>query len=184
MADSTQFPSDHQLQQRCRQGDMGAWQQLMDKYERLVVSIPLNYGLSHDDAFDVAQIAFTALIQSLETLRDDSNLGGWLATVARRHTWRMVKRRQRELPDEFDSESAHALLTDRTNQIERWELIEWLNSGLNLVGERCRELITALYFEAEQPSYAEIAERLNMAEGSIGPIRARCLQRMREMLES
>lgn len=183
MGNSSHFPSDEQILLRCRQGDMSAWHQLVDKYESLIISIPLNYGLSREDAVDIAQIAFTALIQNLETLDDKSNLGGWLATVARRHTWRMVKRRQRELPNEFNSKSAHTLLRDRTNLIERWELIEWLNSGLMLVSERCRALLTALYFEAEDVSYAEIAARLGIAEGSIGPTRTRCLQRMREILD-
>jgi RNA polymerase sigma factor (sigma-70 family) len=156
---------------------------VLDKYERLVYSIPLNYGLSQEDAADIAQIAFTALIQSLDTLRDDSNLGGWLALVARRHTWRILKRRKREVLDPLDGELTATLLPGRTNEIEHWELIEWLHRGLSLIGERCRDLLTALYFEPQEPSYAEIAERLGIAEGSIGPTRARCLKRLQVMLE-
>lgn len=176
------MPEDSELLAACRTGDEQAWQALLDKYERLVYSIPLNYGLSRDDAADVAQFAFTSLLQSLDSLRDDSNLGGWLALVARRHTWRIVNRHKREPPVELDAEVTQALLPTRTNEIERWELTEWLHRGLNLVGERCRDLLTALYFEPDEPSYAQIARRLGIAEGSIGPTRARCLQRLRELL--
>ena len=174
--------SDPQLLQACRNGDERAWAQLLDKYERLVYSIPLNYGLRREDAADIAQMAFTALIQSLDSLDAESNLGGWLATVARRHTWRVLKRHKGEVLDALDGEGIIALMPGKTNEIERWELVEWLHKGLLLVGERCRSLLTALYFEAKEPSYAEIAQRLNMPEGSIGPTRARCLQRMQAML--
>lgn len=175
-------PSDQTLLAACRAGDEQAWEQVLVKYERLVYSIPLNYGLPREDAADIAQIAFTALLQRLDDLYEESNLGGWLATVARRHTWRLLKRNQQEAPDELDEEAVQTLVPDHHNPIERWELVEWLHSGLMHVGERCRELLLALYFEAEEPSYAEIAQRLGMAEGSIGPTRARCLQRMQEML--
>ena len=46
--------SDRDLIRRCRQGSAGAWHQLLNKYERLVYSIPLRYGLSRDDAADIA----------------------------------------------------------------------------------------------------------------------------------
>ncbi|MBV7339821.1 sigma-70 family RNA polymerase sigma factor [Chloroflexi bacterium TSY] len=177
------FPSDAELLARCRDGDLPSWQQLVDKYERLVYSIPLNYGLSADDAADIAQTSFTALINSLDTLREDSNLGGWLATVARRHTWRMFERQKKAAFAPIDDGEEVLSLPGKKNEVEQWELVEWINSGLNLVGERCRTLLTALYFEAEEPSYIEIADRLGMAEGSIGPTRARCLKKMREMLD-
>lgn len=177
------IPTDAELLAGCRAGELQAWQKLVEKYERLVFSIPRSYGLSVDDAADIAQISLTALINSLETLRDDSNLGGWLGTVARRHTWRLVEQRKREQPTAIDEDKEVLRLPGRTNDIERWELVEWIHTGLNLVSERCRQLLTALYFEESEPSYTELATRFDMAEGSIGPTRARCLKRLREMME-
>ena len=78
--------SDQQLIRSCREGNPSAWQRLLNKYERLVYSIPLRYGLSHDDAADITQTTFTILIQSLGSLPESSRLSSWLATVARRHT--------------------------------------------------------------------------------------------------
>lgn len=173
---------DQHLLQACRAGDEAAWNRLLDKYERLVYSIPLNYGLSVEDADDITQLVFTALIQRLEDLSDDSNLAGWLTVVARRHTWRVLYRRRRETVEDFDNESISSLLPSRTNPIEQWELTEWLHRGLSLIGERCRTLLIALYFEAEEPSYAELAHRFGIPQGSIGPTRARCLQRLQQML--
>ena len=66
--------SDRDLIRRCRQGNRGVWHQVLNKYERLVYSISLKYGLSRDDA-DIAQITFTILIQSLNNLSEDSRPG-------------------------------------------------------------------------------------------------------------
>lgn len=179
--------SDFALIQGCRQGKQEIWERLLDQYERLVYSIPLNYGLSVDDAADIAQLTFTIFMQSVDGLRDDSNLAAWLATVARRHTWRLVERRRREQvnPEEDLTESVALLRDPDSGQAqERAEMVEWLNQGLTLLDERCRALLLALYFDHELASYAEVAESLGMAVGSIGPTRARCLKRMRDLLET
>ena len=179
--------SDRDLILRCRQGSTGTWQRLLNKYERLVYSIPLRYGLSRDDAADISQITFTILIQSLDTLRDDSRLGPWLATVARRHTWRLMERNRRTIASEHldDTslvESAALLGKSDADSIEHWELTEWLDAGLSKIDERCRDLLLALYFQPERSSYAEVGARLNMPVGSIGPNRARCLKRLKKIL--
>jgi len=82
----------------CRNGNAEAWQQLVDHYERLVYSIPLRLGLSRDDASEIFQLTFTTLLDSLDAIRDAERLGGWLATVARRHSWRLLKRAKSSVP--------------------------------------------------------------------------------------
>jgi RNA polymerase sigma factor (sigma-70 family) len=159
---------------------------VLDRYERLVFSIPLNHGLCHEDAADISQLTFTILIQSLDTLRPDSRLGPWLATVAKRHTWRLLERQRRESTVEEDDLAESITLADETDAEirERQELLEWLHQGLGLINKRCRDLLTALFFDPEQPSYAEVAERLEMRVGSIGPTRARCLVQLRKVLDT
>jgi DNA-directed RNA polymerase specialized sigma24 family protein len=61
-------------------------------------------------------------------------------------------------------------------------MMQTIDQGLNRIGPRCRELLLALYFDSQQPSYEEIAERTNIALGSVGPMRGRCLERLREIL--
>jgi RNA polymerase sigma factor (sigma-70 family) len=177
-------PPDQELIARCRAGDASAWEQLLKAYERLVFSIPLSYGLTREEAADITQLTFTALIQALDSLAPDSRLGPWLATVARRHTWRALELQRRQSSDDIDALDAAAALVDRDSDtpMERWELVEWLHSGLGRLGERCRNLLIALYFEGGEPGYAEIAARLNLPVGSIGPTRARCLEQLRRVL--
>lgn len=178
--------TDDELIAACRRGDSAAWETVLNKYERLVYSIPLNHGLTREDAADIAQLTFTILLQSLDSLQPNSRLGPWLATVARRHTWRLLERRRREtLADEGDLVDSMVLRDDSDRHgRERAELAEWLHQGLNRIGQRCRDLLLALYFDENNPSYADIAQKMNMREGSIGPTRARCLARLREFLET
>ncbi len=176
--------SDRDLIRGCRAGDAGAWQRVLSRYEPLVFSIPRRYGLSREDAADITQLTFTILIHSAGRLPDDSNLGAWLATVARRHAWRLINRNRREETGEFrDRSDATPLLPNSaTEDVEHWELTEWLHHGLSLVGEPCRGLLHALFLEPEQPSYAVVAARLDMAVGSVGPTRIRCLRRLKQVL--
>ncbi len=175
---------DQELLRLCRNGDAGAWERLADRYERLVFSIPLNYGLSREDAADVAQLTFTILIQTLDTPTEIQRLGPWLATVARRHTWRLMDRGRREGTGEREdlAESAKLVGKGDAGSVERWELTEWLHDGLSKVSEPCRELLQALYFDEEGSSYAEVAARLGRPVGSIGPTRARCLESLRRVM--
>jgi RNA polymerase sigma factor (sigma-70 family) len=175
---------DRDLIRACRNGQVGAWRLLLDKYQRIVFSVPRKYGLSSEDAADITQLTFTILFQSLDTLREDSTLGAWLTTVARRHTWRLLDRKRREEAGGYGSsnESTSMLANTGTDDVERWELTEWLGHGLSLVGKPCRDLLFALYLDSKQPSYAEVAARLGMAVGSVGPTRIRCLERLRQAL--
>jgi RNA polymerase sigma factor (sigma-70 family) len=179
--------SDRDLIRRCRQGNAGAWRRLLNKYERLVYSIPLRYGLSRDDSADIAQITFTILIQSMDTLPEDSRLGAWLVTVARRHTWRLLERNRRESASErLDgsdvAESAALFGKSDADSIEHWELTQMLDTALARLSEPCQELLLALYFRPERSSYAEVAAHLGRPVGSIGPSRARCLKSLRQVL--
>ena len=176
--------TDQELIQACRKGEARAWQMVLDQYERLVFSIPLNYGLSAEDAADITQLTFTILMESLDRLRDDSNLAAWLSTVAKRQSWRVVRQRRRESPDpEADLADKWDTEADPSNPIKRWETLQWLNYGLNLLNQRCRQLLLALYFDQTEPSYAEIARTLKIRKGSIGPTRTRCLQKLKKLLE-
>lgn len=174
--------TDWQLIQACRQGEGKAWEELINRYERLVFSIPLNFGLNRQDAADVTQHVFIVLMESLPTLKEDGNLVGWLGTVARRQTWRLAGQHQK-YPEEGEETAVALPDMDAHERQERWERLQWVHQGLSRLNERCRHLLQILYFESEEPTYTEIATRLGMAVGSIGPTRARCLQQLKELLE-
>jgi DNA-directed RNA polymerase specialized sigma24 family protein len=82
--------------------------------------------------------------------------------------------------------SADAVLLGKSDidRIDRAEMTMWLDQGLARLDQRCRELLAALYFEVDQPVYADIAAQFGMPVGSIGPTRARCLEKLRQFLSN
>ena len=174
-ADDTEV-TDSSLLRRCAAGDERAWDQLVGRYERLVFSVALKNGVSREDAADITQLTFVALLESVDVLREDGSLPAWLMTVARRQAWRVRRRMSREQPWPLEPTEPDASQDD----YERIAVLHW---ALSRLGARCRLLLYALFFDPDGPSYAVIADRLECAVGSIGPQRARCLQRMRTLLD-
>jgi RNA polymerase sigma factor (sigma-70 family) len=180
-------PSDEALVRACRQGDEAAWEALVNRYRRLVYTVPLRAGLDEDTAADVFQRVFTALVEQLDDIAQPGRLSAWLVTTARRETWRAVRRRAPALPAgnagaaaEMEELPDQAVLPDE--QLVRLEEQHAVRSAVAGLDERCRQLLTLLFYRATTPPYAEIASALGIAVGSIGPIRARCLERVRRHL--
>lgn len=169
-------PSDAELLERCRAADGKAWDLLVSRYERLVFSVALRNGSSREDAADITQTTFVALIDSLHRLEDDTRLASWLMTVARRQAWRVRSTSRRDLP--LDS----ATETTAEDPYELWDTQTAVHDALAVLGGTCRDLLLALYFDPDEPSYADIATDMGRSIGGIGPLRGRCLDRLRSIM--
>jgi len=169
-------PTDAELLSRCRAHDAAAWDLLVERYERLIYAVALRNGVSAEDAADITQSTFVALIDSLDRIRDEERLASWLMTVARRQAWRVRDRSRQTLTLDTDIETP-------TDPFADWETLTVLHDALTQLGGTCRELLLALYFDPDEPSYAEIASRFGRAIGGIGPLRGRCLERLRGLIE-
>jgi len=179
---------------RCRRGDATAWADIVRRYERLIYAIPLRMRLDEATAADVFQTVFSRLVQQIDRLADPSRLQAWLVTTAKRESLLQRDRSRRtvsltpsddaasdgpspelELPDE--SPIAEAVLSE-LQELQRLRL------ALDDLGGRCADLLRLLFTDDdERPDYAEIARRLGIAVGSIGPTRARCLAKLRQLYD-
>ena len=176
--------SDGELIAACRKGESWAWEALVERYKRLVYSIPLRAGLAPEDAADVFQTVFVQLLEHLRTIREPQGLAAWLITTAKRCSWRSLHERQREpAAEDFGSLAEEWLLGAHPDE-SLWADQALVREALELVGERCKELLRLLYFDPAAPSYEAISRRLKMPPGSVGPTRARCLHKMREILHT
>ena len=169
----------------CLAGDERAWSALLDRYKNLIYSIPLRYGTSPQDAADIFQAVCLDLFNELPHLRDAEALQGWLVRVTSNkcYHWRH-RQAQKEsdlAEDDIENLSASdAVPPDLLAQVEREQLVREAIADLP---ERCREMIELLFFEQPPTPYNELARRLNLATGSIGFIRGRCLKRLKKVLE-
>ena len=178
--------TDEQLIRACQAGDDKAWEALIARYERLVYTIPARYGLTPSEVDDVFQSVWLSLLRNLGRLRDPERLSAWLVTTARRECWE--RRRgadyERTITTNFDS-----VLTDvEGNELAPEEVVEKfrdqeiIRNGLEQLDRRCRDLLWMLYYDKAVPSYSDVADKLKMPIGSIGPLRARCLKKLRAIL--
>ena len=184
-------PTDKQLLLACRRGEQPAWESLVKRYQRLIYTIPRRAGLDQDQSAEVFQEVFTTLFQKLDDIDDPERLHAWLVTTARRKTWRQISKQRSQQQgrtgddkDEADNELMNipdgAPLPDET--MLRLERQHEVRGALSELDERCRKLLTMLFYEPEPPSYGEIAVSLGTSAGSIGPTRARCLEKMLRLL--
>jgi RNA polymerase sigma factor (sigma-70 family) len=175
---------DGELVARCLRGEARSWEELVRRYRRLVYAVPRRMRLRHEDAEEVLQDTFTTLLEKLAALRDHERLGAWLVVVAQRRALALLQRgaRPREvaLPDSHDAGTdPGALPLEELVRLERQDAVQ---RALEQLPERCRALLAALYFEDPTPSYREIARRLGVREGSLGPTRQRCFEKLRRRL--
>ena len=158
-------------------GDPLAWAAIRERYGARVRGVARRHRLSAHDIEDVAQNTWLRLFQNIGSIREPKALGAWLETTARRESLRLIETAQcefstehQELPDPpAPAVPARVLLDERR---------EALCSALGKLPDRHAALMRMLIAEPA-PSYTEIASELGMAVGSIGPIRARCLERLR-----
>ena len=184
-------PTDAEMVAACMVKDSLSWEKLIGRYQRLIYSIPMKARLSTEDAADVFQTVCLKLLESLPSLRQAEKLSSWLITTTTRETWRVSaarKRSNRMLSDGTDDalESIAGVADDKPIADEQRIALEQeqlVREGIAELSERCRELITLLFYKKEESSYAEIARRMNMPVSSIGPTRARCLEKLKRSLK-
>jgi RNA polymerase sigma factor (sigma-70 family) len=174
--------SDADLIQACQDGNQAAWDELIQRYGRLIYSIPRRYGLSEADADDVFASVWATVFRKLGELRDQTRLSAWLITTTHRESWRVGRRggaaKYAHLEEHFTD-----LAAPSAEKTETWERQHLVRLGLEKLGGRCQELLAALFVETVEPSYEAIAQRLGMPVGSIGPTRARCFKKLQAILE-
>ena len=180
-------PSDETLVQACRRGDAAAWEALVARYQRLVYSIARRGGLDEEQSADVFQHVFTMLVTHLDRIEQPRQVGAWLAQTARRETWRVSRQARVVVPwPAGDDEGAVPELADSAplpaEVVTLLEEQHLVRMALATLDERCRRLLTLLFYRSQPTPYSEIAALLGTTAGAIGPTRARCLQKLRQLL--
>lgn len=181
--------TDHELIEACLANECAAWECLIVRYERLIYSIPIRLGISPQEAEDIFQRVCFILFRKLSSLRDHDRISSWLITTTRRECWRTGVRIRREstaqvaeideIVESDSSANAERLAYERCVLDERQLIVK---NAISTLPETCRELLTMLFYLNEEMTYQEIAEQMRMPLSSIGPTRARCLEKLKKVL--
>ncbi len=163
-----------------RLGDQEAWDSLVGNFNGLVWSITRGYRLEMADAHDAVQMTWLRLVENLNRIKDPDRLAGWLATTARRECLQLIRKSGRERPAANDA----ALLdvADSGAPVDAALLLDERDGALwrafKLLGEKCQQLLRVL-MASPPPSYQDVSAALDIAVGTIGPARQRCLAQLR-----
>jgi RNA polymerase sigma factor (sigma-70 family) len=147
-------------------------------------------GLDEHATADIFQTVFARLVEHLPRLREADKLQAWIVTTAKREVlgqWRRSQRTVSMTPGQRRRLGRRLRrgrrIADRRTGAGRPAAGAPLRRGLDRLDERCRELLL-LVFRAEDEAlpYDEVGRRLNMPTGSVGPTRARCLGKLRTLV--
>lgn len=158
-------------------GDRAAWDALVDRFAQMVWSVARGFRLDDATAKDVSQTVWLKLIENIDRIQDPERLPGWLATTARREALRVSRKRERDVPTEFEYDIADPSPTLDEMLIDDEENRTVVRAFATL-DDFCKTLLRLMTVEPAL-SYEEMAEATGRPIGSLGPTRARCLDKLR-----
>ena len=171
----------------CLEGDAEAWTTLVHRYGKLVYGIALRAGLPAEDSADVTQTVFLTTFRNLHLLERPASLRFWLSMIARREAWQAKRRCTSPLLGAIQTGEGKEMEIAASEPLPDEELVRLeslflVHRALDRMDERCRRLLEMLFFRNPPLSYEDTARELGTPEGSIGPTRARCFEKLRKAL--
>jgi len=165
----------------CLKGEELAWVALLERYNRLIYTIPLRFGFSKAMADEIHQETCLIMLEKMDTLRNRQQLSSWLMTVTRRAC---IKRWRNKNAEEVElTETAHVDESHLEEKISHLEETFLLQEAFAKLSDRCQHMVQALFLTEPPLTYEEIAKQLDISLGSVGPTRARCLDKLKREVE-
>ncbi len=164
----------------CLNGDEVAWEQLLARYSRLIYTIPLRFNFEGAVAEEIFQEVCLTILEKLDTLHDPRQFKTWLVTIVRRACLQRLRSQGNQVEQLLTEQViANEKAADHTLLLR--EQVDAVHRALATLDDRCQQLLWALFFEQTPPSYQVLAQLLDLPVGSIGPTRARCLEKFRQI---
>jgi RNA polymerase sigma factor (sigma-70 family) len=173
------------LVRRAAEGELHAWERLVDQYARLIWSITADFKLVESDAADVAQTTWLRLLEHIDRIEYPARVGSWLAATARHECIRSLAAHKKVVLSHDDIEfivsaETEVSVDERLLADERAQVVR---DALSHLPRRWQRLLEMLMADPPVP-YAAISDELGLPVGSIGPTRGRCLARLRVLLQA
>lgn len=169
---------------RCLEGDAEAWSRLVEAITPVILSVCRSMGLAREDSLDVFGQTCYLLLTNLERLKSPDKIMAYVATTTRREVLANVRRGRLF---EAARESGVIEVTGQAAANPEQEAVQSEKSAILVkaiwkLPDRDARLMYHLFLDPEEPSYEEISSRLKIPVASIGPTRARCLQKLGRIL--
>lgn len=175
--------SDGKLIAQCLRGEEAAWTALLSRYKNLIFSVPIKYGFSREESADIFQSVCLDLLCELKRLREPKALPAWLIRITYNKCFHQGRIKQRRSMENVPLELLVAFEKVPETRLHEFQREQALRIALGTLSPRCHQLVEMLFFESPARPYSEIAKSMCLATGSIGSIRRRCLDELRNALE-
>ena len=170
-----------ELLSRVVAGDETAWKELVDRYAGLVWSVARSYRLSSASTDDVVQTVWLRLAEHCGRIREPDRLASWLATTTRNEALRVIRGNMRLTPQSTIAESAELTAPSVEERVTDDATLKAVLGAFAKLSTEDQQLLRLLC-TVPPLDYQTIAEMLGRPIGSIGPTRARCLERLKRLL--
>lgn len=167
--------TEHALIQRCKNGDIGAFDELFKRYEKRVFSCAFHICGNYHDASDITQEAFIRVFNSVQTFRGDANFLTWIYRIVTNvyldERKKSKAHRQTSLDEfiELDENSVTRQIVDDNplpaEIFESKERAEIVQTAINALPEYQRIIVTLYHIDSL--SYDEIADVLQLPIGTV-----------------
>jgi RNA polymerase sigma-70 factor (ECF subfamily) len=173
--------NEHELVERCRQGDDTAFQELVDRYKDLVFALIVRATQDRSRADDLAQDVFLRVHRGLPYFRGEARLSTWI--------YRIVANVCAQLPAAAATVSLDDAQTARwatpsaaDRQFSDLELRDRLEKAIARLPANYRLLVAAHYLDGIR--YEDLAEALKLPLGTVKTHLHRAKQQLRRLLET
>ena len=167
--------TEHALIQRCKNGDIGAFDELFKRYEKRVFNCAFHICGNYHDASDITQEAFIRVFNSVQTFRGDANFLTWIYRIVTNvyldERKKSKAHRQTSLDEfiELDENSVTRQIVDDNplpaEIFESKERAEIVQTAINSLPEYQRIIVTL--YHVDSLSYDEIADVLQLPIGTV-----------------
>ncbi len=172
----------HHIWKAVLAGDSAAWCELVRLYSGLVFTVARRVGLSDFDAEDCAQHTWMALFRRRRAIKDPVGLPAWLIRTTHRQAVHTLRRLSRHTALETTgAEGGCAELPDAA--VQQLEHRVMLEVAIRRLDARCRKLLVELFLSDRPRSYLDVARSLRIKPNSLGPLRSRCLGKLKRLLK-
>jgi RNA polymerase sigma-70 factor (ECF subfamily) len=187
-------PSDAELVERAKSGDLHAFEALANRHEQRVYSLALRMLRQEQDAEDVTQQTFLSALENLNGFRGEASFSTWLLRIATYAALKVIRKRKgletvsleeaTEGTDDSDTVPHPEYIADWRQSpeelVHKNEIRRLLDDALAKLDEKHR--LVFLLRDVEGLSVKETAEALGLTEANTKVRLLRARLQLRELL--
>jgi RNA polymerase sigma-70 factor (ECF subfamily) len=179
-------PSDDELIQKVKEGDSYSYDLLVKRYQRRIYFLAYRMVGSHETADDIAQETFIKAYFAIESFKIGHSFYTWLYRICMNLSINSLKRRRLVIPESQFKEEANPLErrgggADPSERFALKEMEERIESAIDSLPPKYKAVLLLRVYE--ELSYEEIAETLEITEGTVMSRLFRARERMHELLK-